>query len=173
MLDEYICYYHKYSNIEEHDGKYRPQESTKENTSFTNEAAGEKKVKNAKIANHAIAIAKYLVAYYLIVCMSVALLESLALLIVGGENVTMKLRSIANGMSTGTIGITAAKESQKTQWLASGYRHAIYIRSGNLHQQTRETAMMYLVVTWKNTMTSFWNINTASAPIHIQITSVK
>ena len=113
VLDEYICYYHKYSSIEEHDGKDGPQESTKENTSLTNEAAGEKKVKNAKIANHAIAIAKYLVAYYLIVCMSVALLESLALLIVGGENVTMKLRSIANGMSTGTIGITAAKQSHR------------------------------------------------------------
>ena len=154
--------------------KMGPRKAPKKNTSLTNEAAGEKKVKNAKIAKHAIATAKYLVAYYLIVCMSVALLESLALLTVGGENVTMKLRSIANGMSTGNNWYHCSKtESQKTQWLASGYRHAIYIRSGSLHQQTKETAMMYLVVTWKNTMTSFWNINTASAPIHIHITSVK
>ena len=39
VLDEYICYYHKYSSLEEHDGKDGPQESTKENTSLTNEAA--------------------------------------------------------------------------------------------------------------------------------------
>ena len=64
--------------------------------------------------------------------MSVALLESLAPLIVDGENVTMKSLSIANGMTTGTIGTTAIKERYTTQWLANGYRSAIYLRSWEL-----------------------------------------
>ena len=46
--------------------------------------------------------------------MSVALLGSLAPLIVDGENVTMKSRSIANGMTTGTIGTTAVMEVHNT-----------------------------------------------------------
>ena len=43
----------------------------------------------------------------------------------------------------------------------------------HLHQQTREIAVMYLVVMRTNTMTSFWNMSKASAPIHITATSVK
>ena len=50
--------------------------------------------------------------------------------------------------------------------------HKIY-DPGDLHQQTSETETMYLVVIWKNTMTSFLNRNTASAAIHIHATSVK
>ena len=50
--------------------------------------------------------------------MSVALLESLVPLIADGENVTMKSRSIANGMTTGTIGTTAVKERYTTQLVA-------------------------------------------------------
>ena len=46
--------------------------------------------------------------------MSVALLGSLVPLIVDGENVTIKSRSIANGMTTGTIGTTAVKERYTT-----------------------------------------------------------
>ena len=46
--------------------------------------------------------------------MSVALLGSLAPLIVDGENVTIKSRSIANGMTTGTIGATAVIEVHNT-----------------------------------------------------------
>ena len=42
-----------------------------------------------------------------------------------------------------------------------------------LHQQMNETTTMYLVVMWKNTNTSFWNMSTASAPIHIHVTSAK
>ena len=45
VLDEYSCYYHENSSIEEHDGKDGSQEGTKKNTRLTNEAAGEKKVK--------------------------------------------------------------------------------------------------------------------------------
>ena len=37
----------------------------------------------------------------------------IVLLIAGGENVTMKLRSIAIGMTTGTIGSTAIKGGYK------------------------------------------------------------
>ena len=43
----------------------------------------------------------------------------------------------------------------------------------HLHQQTREIAVMYLVVMRTNTMTSFWNMSKASAPIHITATNVK
>ena len=64
--------------------------------------------------------------------MSVALLESLALLIFDGENVTIKSRSIAKGMTTGTIGTTAVKERYTTQCPASGYRSAIYLKSWEL-----------------------------------------
>ena len=34
----------------------------------------------------------------------------------GGEGVTMKLRSMANGMTTGTIGTTAEKDKTCTQF---------------------------------------------------------
>ena len=48
--------------------------------------------------------------------MSVALLVSLALvvwfMVVECKNVSMKSRSIANGITTGTIGTTAVKEMQ-------------------------------------------------------------
>ena len=44
--------------------------------------------------------------------MSVVLEGSLAPLMVDGENVTIKSRSIANGITTGTIGTTAVKEMQ-------------------------------------------------------------
>ena len=43
----------------------------------------------------------------------------------------------------------------------------------HLHQQINETAIMYLVEMWTNTMTIFWNMSTASAPIHITATSMK
>ena len=51
MLDEYRCYYHKYSSVEDQDSKDGAQESTKENTRLTNEATVEKVV----IAEHGIA----------------------------------------------------------------------------------------------------------------------
>ena len=51
VLDEYRCYYHKYSSVEEQDSKDGAQESTKENTRLTNEATVEKVV----IAEHGIA----------------------------------------------------------------------------------------------------------------------
>ena len=43
----------------------------------------------------------------------------------------------------------------------------------DLHQQTKETAMMYLVVIWIKTITSFWNMSRASAPIHMKATRLK
>ncbi len=43
----------------------------------------------------------------------------------------------------------------------------------NSHQQTRERVTMYLVVIWTKMMTNFWNMNSASAPIHITDTSVR
>ena len=111
-------------------------------------------------------------SYYLIDSMLIVLLMTAVLtvlLIAGGENVTIKSRSIAIGMTTGTIGSTALKGGYKDQHFAQvTFWEAIY-----LHQQTNETATMYLVVMWKNTMTSFWNMSTASAPIHIHVTSVK
>ena len=51
-------------------------------------------------------------SYNLIVSLLVALLMSEMLtvvLLVGGENVTMKSRSIVSGITTGTIGTTAMK----------------------------------------------------------------
>ena len=51
MLDEYRCYYHKYSSIEQQDSKDGAQEGTKENTRLTNEATVEKVV----ITEHGIA----------------------------------------------------------------------------------------------------------------------
>ena len=53
------------------------------------------------------------------------------------------------------------------------YHGAYSANRNHLHQQTREIAVMYLVVMWTNTMTSFWNMSKASAPIHITATSVK
>ena len=95
--------------------------------------------------------------------------ELIVLLIVGGENVTIKSQLIAIGMTTGTIGSTARKKWHKTQCQQTiRISGLIY-----LHQQMNETAIMYLVVMWKNTITSFWNMSTASAPIHIHVTSVK
>ena len=95
--------------------------------------------------------------------------ELIVLLIVGGENVTIKSQLIAIGMTTGTIGSTARKKWHKTQCQQTiRVSGLIY-----LHQQMNETAIMYLVVMWKNTITSFWNMSTASAPIHIHVTSVK
>ena len=57
-------------------------------------------------------------------CMSVVLLGSVELVAPVGENVTMKFRSIVNGMTTGTIGTTAVKRMKvhKLQHFASGYR---------------------------------------------------
>jgi len=43
----------------------------------------------------------------------------------------------------------------------------------HLHKQISETTIMYLVEMWTNTMTTFWNMSTASAPIHITATSMK
>ena len=100
--------------------------------------------------------------------MSVVILGSVKLVVPVGENVTMKFRSIANGMTTGTIGTTALKRME--------VHHTLLVVTEvhlNLHQQTRDTPMMYLVVTWTNTKTSFRNMNTASAAIHIHVTSVK
>ena len=51
--------------------------------------------------------------------------------------------------------------------------HTYSANRNHLHQQTREIAVMYLVVMRTNTMTSFWNMSKASAPIHITATSVK
>ena len=55
-------------------------------------------------------------SYYRIVCpvvfisvLLLMLLVAIAVLRVGGENVTMKSRSIASGMTTGTTGTTAIK----------------------------------------------------------------
>ena len=80
--------------------------------------------------------------------MSVALLGSLAPLIVDGENVTIKSRSIANGMTTGTIGTTAVIEVHNTTssglLVITGVQYTQDL--WNLRQQTSETAMMYLVV---------------------------
>ena len=42
-----------------------------------------------------------------------------------------------------------------------------------LHQQTSESITRYLVVICMNTMTTFWNMSRASAPIHITATRVK
>lgn len=44
--------------------------------------------------------------------MSVVLLGSVELVVPVGENVTMKFRSIANGMTTGTIGTAAVKRME-------------------------------------------------------------
>ena len=96
----------------------------------------------------------------------------IVLLIAAGGNVTMKSRSIAIGMTTGTIGSTGLKGKYKNQYFA-GEIQVTFWEAIYLHQQTNETAIMYLVVMWKNTMTSFWNMSTASAPIHIHVTSVK
>ena len=52
-------------------------------------------------------------SYYLIESMLVMLLMPAVLIVLlrmGGENVTMKSRLIAIGMTTGTIGSTARKE---------------------------------------------------------------
>ena len=43
----------------------------------------------------------------------------------------------------------------------------------NILQQITETIMINLAVTRAKTMTSFWNMSSASAPIHITATSVK
>ena len=50
---------------------------------------------------------------------------------------------------------------------------AIQKEENNLHQQISETMMTYLVVIQTSTMTSFWNMSIASAPIHITDTRVK
>ena len=139
-------------------------------------------------------------SYYLIESMLVVLLMTavlIVLLIAGGENVTIKSRSIAIGMTTGTIGSTARKERYTCSLMPAyftGKSFKEFPESGvglylhhktqcqqrirvsgliYLHQQMNETAIMYLVVMWKNTMTTFWNMSTASAPIHIHVTSVK
>ena len=59
---------------------------------------------------------------------------------------TSKFLSIANGMTTGINGAT---------------------------QQMSDSTRVYRVVGWKNTNTSFWNMNRASAPIHITAAKVK
>ena len=43
----------------------------------------------------------------------------------------------------------------------------------DLRQQVKETAMIYLVVIWIKTITSFWNMSRASAPIHMKATRLK
>ena len=84
--------------------------------------------------------------------------------------VTMKSRSIASGMMTGTMGTTAEEGTSTYVYYLESIRILSY---RNVHQQTREIVMMNLVVICTKIITSFWNISTASAPIHITDTRVK
>ena len=78
---------------------------------------------------------------------------------------TRKFLSIIRGTTTGTNGA-----SEKGMEGLSIRQFKLHLFMSNIHQQMREIIMMYRVVMWTKIMTSFWNISTASAPIHITAT---
>ena len=63
------------------------------------------------------------------------------------------------------IGVTAEK-SYLTLLFLEGH-------AANSRQQIKESITKNLVVIFTNTMTSFWNMSSASAPIHMKETSMK
>ncbi len=67
-------------------------------------------------------------------------------------------------------------EDHDAIWRHLGCKKLSYLQwmwRQHLHQQTKETISMYLVVIWPKTMMSFWNMSTASAPIHNTAAIVK